>query len=155
MKKAKQNIISKVGDHSADLELEEELKTPIEKPSAKNAEKSPKQRLAFLRDERFKKVCGLVLLSGSVFMLFAFGSFVFNWQVDQNIAKGMRWSVFVQADNETAVNMLGKLGAWVAYVFLYKGFGIASFAFVLVFALLGIKLLTDTTPLPIFKTIRY
>jgi S-DNA-T family DNA segregation ATPase FtsK/SpoIIIE len=88
-------------------------------------------------------------------MAFAFGSFIFSWQYDQNIAKGLGWNVFLQNDPDAAENILGKLGAWVAYIFMYKGFGIASFAFVLIFGLIGIELLTDTTPLPIGKTIRY
>ncbi len=154
MKKAKQNIISTVGNEPKDFEREE----PIEKPKSKGAKNNsePTQgKLAFLKDERFLKITGLVFLLTAVFMAFAFGSFLFSWQYDQNIAKGLGWDVFLQNDPDAAENILGKLGAWVAYVFMYKGFGISSFAFVLIFGLIGIKLLTDTTPLPILKTIRY
>ncbi|TAE90563.1 MAG: DNA translocase FtsK [Bacteroidetes bacterium] len=134
--------------------MEEELK-PTPQKTEKQKVEAPKGRLAFLKDERFLKVTGLVLLVSAVFMAFAFGSFIFSWQVDQNIAKGMRWDVFVANDSEIAENILGKLGALIAYFFVYKGFGLSSFAFVLVLSLLGIKLLTDTTPLPILRTIRY
>ncbi len=154
MKKAKQNTISTVGNEPKELELEEELKPEPQKPEKKK-DSERKGKLAFLQDERFLKTSGLVLLVTAVFMAFAFGSFIFSWQVDQNIAKGMRWDVFVQNDAEVAENILGKLGALIAYVFIYKGFGLASFAFVLILGLLGIKLLTDTTPLPILRTIRY
>jgi DNA segregation ATPase FtsK/SpoIIIE, S-DNA-T family len=154
MRKPKQNIISTVGNEPADFEQEEPV---VEKPKkGKKGDAVPVSgRLAFLKDERFLKICGLGLLSAAVFMAFAFGSFVFSWQYDQNLAKGMSWNVFLQNDPDAAENILGKLGAWTAYVFMYKGFGIASFAFVLIFGLVGIKLLTDTTPLPILRTVRY
>ena len=154
MKKAKQNIISTVGSEPKDFEREEPVEKPKSKAAKKNSE-STQGKLAFLKDERFLKITGLVFLLTSVFMAFAFGSFLFSWQYDQNIAKGLGWDVFLQNDPDAAENILGKLGAWVAYVFMYKGFGISSFAFVLIFGLIGIKLLTDTTPLPILKTIRY
>lgn len=154
MKKAKQNIISTVSSESKDFEREEPIEIPVSRGTKKKAE-SASVKLTFLKDERFLKITGLVFLLTSVFMAFAFGSFIFSWQYDQNIAKGLGWNVFLQNDPDAAENILGKLGAWVAYIFMYKGFGIASFAFVLIFGLIGIELLTDTTPLPIGKTIRY
>ena len=154
MKKAKQNIISTVSSEPKDFEREEPIEIPVSKGTKKKAE-SASVKLTFLKDERFLKITGLVFLLTSVFMAFAFGSFIFSWQYDQNIAKGLGWNVFLQNDPDAAENILGKLGAWVAYIFMYKGFGIASFAFVLIFGLIGIELLTDTTPLPIGKTIRY
>jgi S-DNA-T family DNA segregation ATPase FtsK/SpoIIIE len=154
MKKAKQNIISTVSSEPKDFEREEPIEKPVSKGAKKNVE-PVSGKLAFLKDERFLKITGLVFLLSSVFMAFAFGSFLFSWQYDQNIAKGLGWDVFLQNDPDAAENILGKLGAWVAYVFMYKGFGIASFAFVLIFGLIGIKLLTDTTPLPIGKTVRF
>ena len=158
MRRPKQNIISTVDSEPKDFEREEPV---VEKPKkgAKAAEKKEHtertSKLAFLKDERFLKVTGLIFLLSSVFMGFAFGSFIFSWEYDQDIAKGLSWDVFLQNDPDAAENILGKLGAWVAYAVMYKGFGLASFAFVLIAALVGIKLLTDTTPLPIFKTIRY
>lgn len=154
MKKAKQNIISPVGNEPKDFEKEEVVTPKPEKGKKINAE-PVSGKLAFLKDERFLKISGLVLLSVAVFMAFAFGSFLFSWQYDQSIAKGMSWDVFLQSDPDAADNILGKLGAWVAYVFMFKGFGLAAFAFVLIFGLVGIKMLTDTTPLPIMKTVRY
>ena len=50
---------------------------------------------------------------------------------------------------------MGKLGAWLGFVFFYKGFGVASFAFCIIFFSLGIYLLTKLQPIPIFKTLRY
>ncbi len=154
MKKAKQNIISTVTNEPKDFEREEPVAAPAKKGGKKVAEPIA-NKFSFLKDERFIKISGLVFILLATFLGFAFGSFIFSWQYDQNIAKSISWDVFLQSDPDTAENILGKLGAWAAYVFMYKGFGIASFAFVLIFGLVGIKLLTDTTPLPIGKTIRF
>lgn len=155
MKKAKQNIISTIGSEPKDFEREEPVVEPKTPKGKQKPENTVTGKLAFLKDERFHKISGLVFLLTAVFMGFAFGSFIFTWEYDQNIARGMNWDVFLESDPDAAENMLGKLGAWVAYMFMYKGFGLASFAFVLIFGLVGIKLLTDTTPLPIMKTVRY
>lgn len=154
MKKSKQNIISTIDESTKDFEREEPV---IEKPKkgTQNSENALGGKLQLLKDERFLKVTGLVFLLFAAFMGFAFGSFIFNWQYDQDLAKGLSWDVFLQNDPDAAENMLGKLGAWVAYTMMYKGFGLSSFAFVLILGLIGIKLITDTTPLPILKTIRF
>jgi S-DNA-T family DNA segregation ATPase FtsK/SpoIIIE len=153
MKKSKPNIISTVGNEPKDFEQEEKPAKKAEK--SKEPASSATGRLAFLKDERFHKISGLVLLLFSVFLAFSFGSFLFTWQQDQSLAKGMSWDLFLENTPDAAENILGKLGAWLGYMFMYKGFGLASFAFVLIFGLTGIKLLTDTTPLPILKTIQY
>lgn len=149
MKKPKQNIISAV-DETKDFEKE----VPVKEPKKKGPE-AKESKLRFLKDERFLKITGLVFLLSSLFMLVAFASFLSTWEYDQSMVKEMSWDVFTQTSPDTADNLLGALGAWVAYVFMYKGFGIASFAFVLIFAAIGIKLLTDTEPIPIGRTLRY
>lgn len=158
MRKTKQNTISIIDKEPKDFEKEEVQSDTSIKGSKQNTDASKtdfRSRFAFLKDERFLKTSGLVFLLLSVFMAFAFGSFIFSWQDDQNIVKGLNWGVFLESDPDAAQNILGKLGAWVAYIFLYKGFGLSSYAFVLIFALVGLKLLIDTTPLPILQTVRY
>jgi S-DNA-T family DNA segregation ATPase FtsK/SpoIIIE len=63
--------------------------------------------------------------------------------------------MFTQIDPEIAENILGKLGAWLGYVFVYRGFGISSFAFSIIFLSLGIYLVAKHQPIPIIKTLRY
>jgi hypothetical protein len=93
MKKAKQNIISTVSNEPKDFEREEPIEIPVSKGTKKKAE-PVSGKLTLLKDERFVKITGLVFLLTSVFMAFAFGSFLFSWQYDQNIAKGLGWMCF-------------------------------------------------------------
>jgi S-DNA-T family DNA segregation ATPase FtsK/SpoIIIE len=95
------------------------------------------------------------MLLFSIFLLVAGFSFLFTWQADQSLVKNMTFGFFQLTDDAIAQNALGKLGAWIGFVFFYKGFGIASFAFCIIFFSLGIYLLTKLQPIPIFKTLRY
>jgi S-DNA-T family DNA segregation ATPase FtsK/SpoIIIE len=146
MKKAKQNKISTV-DETRDFEKEEPVKA---KPAPKG-----KGKLAFLKDERFHKTLGLICILGSVYLLIALVSFLATWQADQSMVLNLGWDMFLETDPDAAENWLGKIGAWVGYVFVYKGFGIASLLFSVCAVAIGIRLLTQTEPIPIGKTLRY
>ncbi|MBJ7428783.1 MAG: DNA translocase FtsK, partial [Bacteroidia bacterium] len=89
------------------------------------------------------------------FLLIAGFSFLLTWQTDQSLVKSMTFGFFQLTDQQNAQNALGIFGAWLGFVFFYKGFGIASFAFCLIFIAIGIYLLTKLQPIPIFKTLRY
>ncbi|MES2654609.1 MAG: DNA translocase FtsK [Bacteroidota bacterium] len=132
---------------------EPEVEAPKEAP--KKGAKGSFKPFKFLADERFIKSLGIGLLLFAVFLAIAGFSFLLTWQADQSLVKDMSFGLF-QLDNElSAQNALGKLGAWLGFVFFYKGFGVASFAFCLIFMAVGIFLLTKLQPIPIFKTLRY
>jgi len=86
------------------------------------------------KQQRF--VIGCLLILFSIALLVAFISFYVNgqWQLDQ--------SAVSQLDDRTEVvqNWLGKFGAYLADLIVYKGFGIASFIFVRLFFLTGMFL---------------
>jgi S-DNA-T family DNA segregation ATPase FtsK/SpoIIIE len=157
-KKAKENklVFGDVKEFpDKDVELEEK---PVRKKS--KAEKAADQAertkyLKFLADERFLKSLGIVLVFFSLFLFISSLSFFSTWESDQSLVKGITWGIFSQEAPQLADNALGILGAWLSYVFIYKGFGIASFAFVLIFFLLGVLLLTNLQPIPLVKTLRY
>ncbi len=132
---------------------EPEVEAPKEAP--KKGAKGSFKPFKFVTDERFIKSLGIGLLLFAVFLAIAGFSFLLTWQADQSLVKDMSFGLF-QLDNEqSAQNALGKLGAWLGFVFFYKGFGVASFAFCLIFMAVGIFLLTKLQPIPIFKTLRY
>jgi S-DNA-T family DNA segregation ATPase FtsK/SpoIIIE len=56
---------------------------------------------------------------------------------------------------DAAQNWLGIGGAWISHGMIYNGFGIASYAFALLFFLIGVKLFSGTSLLPIGKTFAY
>ena len=147
MKKTKQNKISTVGDVQPDFEEKEILEEP-QQPKSKG-------RFAFLQDERLHKILGLVFALGASFMLVAFTSFLFSWEKDQSLIGNLSWDMFNQIDTDAADNLLGKLGAWIAYVCMYKGFGIAAYSFVIIAIAIAIKLLTSFEPIKIVKTLKY
>ncbi|MBF4516144.1 DNA translocase FtsK [Flavobacterium sp. ANB] len=86
------------------------------------------------KQQRFVLGCLLVLFS--IALLVAFISFYVNgqWQLDQ--------SAVSQLDDRSEVvqNWLGKFGAFLADLIVYKGFGIASFILVRLFFLTGMFL---------------
>ena len=132
-----------------------EPEEPEAKQSKKPDNKGSLKLFAFLYDERFLKSLGITLVLFALFLLVAGFSFLFTWQADQSLVKNMTFGFFQLADDSLAQNALGKLGAWLGFVFFYKGFGVASFAFCIIFFSLGIYLLTKLQPIPIFKTLRY
>lgn len=132
-----------------------EPEEPKEKPSKKSNDKGTLKLFSFLYDERFLKSLGIAMILFALFLLIAGFSFLFTWQADQSLVKNMSFGLFQLADDTLAQNALGKLGAWLGFVFFYKGFGIASFAFCIIFFSVGIYLLTKLEPIPIFKTLKY
>jgi len=86
------------------------------------------------KQQRFVMGCLLILFS--IALLVAFISFYVNgqWQLDQ--------SAVSQLDDRSEVvqNWLGKFGAYLADLIVYRGFGIASFVLVRLFFLTGMFL---------------
>ncbi|MFA6260496.1 MAG: DNA translocase FtsK [Bacteroidia bacterium] len=147
MKPKKQNTIRTLDDTDTPI-VDFEPEKPVKKEPRKG-------RFAFLFDERLHKTAGLLLILLSLYTLFAIASFLFTWDEDQSLVLNLNWNMFLQVDPDAAQNILGKTGAWVGYELVYKGFGIASVLISLFLAALGIKLLTQTEPIPIGKTFRY
>ena len=83
--------------------------------------------------KQHKIVLGSLLILFSVALLLAFISFYIYGQADQSALGTLSRSESVQ-------NWLGKFGAFLADLIVYKGFGIASFLFVRLFFLTGLFL---------------
>ena len=100
-----------------------------DKNSAKNKEaktvKSKQRRLIF----------GGFLVFFALFLIFAFTSFFFSWQADQSL-----WADLTNRE-EIADNLGSKIGAYLSYLLMYKGFGIATFIAVWLIFLSGLKYL--------------
>ena len=83
--------------------------------------------------KQHKIVLGSLLVLFSVALLLAFISFYIYGQADQS-------ALGTLSRSETVQNWLGKFGAFLADLIVYKGFGIASFLFVRLFFLTGLFL---------------
>ncbi|OYU97070.1 MAG: cell division protein FtsK [Bacteroidetes bacterium B1(2017)] len=152
-KKAKENklIFGDAEEFPEKDQLKEEKRTP-KKEKEKNTSRT---YLKFLADERFLKSMGILFVLLSLFLLLSALSFFSTWESDQSLVRSISFGMLAETQTTLADNILGTLGAWLSYVFIYKGFGIASFAFVLIFFLLGVLLITKLQPISISKTLRY
>ncbi|MDZ4667073.1 MAG: DNA translocase FtsK [bacterium] len=152
-KKAKENkLIFGNVEEFPEKEVTAETKGKTKKEAAKS---DKKKYFKFLADERFLKSAGIFFVFFSLFLFVSCLSFFSVWESDQSLVRSISWGMLSETQPNLAENLLGIMGAWLSYVFIYKGFGIASFAFVLLFFLLGILLLTNLQPISISKTLRY
>nr|WP_315201580.1 DNA translocase FtsK [uncultured Flavobacterium sp.] len=82
-------------------------------------------------------VLGALLVLFSVALLVAFVSFFIYGQIDQSAVSELT------DRKEVVQNWLGKFGAYLADLIIYRGFGVASFLFVRLFFLTGMYLVLD------------
>ncbi len=95
------------------------------------------QFMTVYANERTQKILGLVLILLSAYLSIAFVSYFSSWEVDQDKVLGNSTDLFLP---ETRVkNWLGKFGALVSHLFMYKSFGVSSFILVPVVFLYGLQ----------------
>lgn len=119
--------------------------------SKANGKTALKERIsrsfAFIQNERFQKVFGLTLLLFGVYLVIAFTSFAFTWEVDQDKVLGDLFSSDVKVEN-----WLGKFGAYISYVFIYKWFGVSSYIFAFLAFVTGLRITFNLQLLNLNKT---
>ncbi|SHK80975.1 FtsK/SpoIIIE family DNA translocase [Hymenobacter psychrotolerans] len=93
----------------------------------------------FLRDRRFQLFLGFFFLLGSLYLTFAFFSFLFTGHADQSVVEGLDQTPVKEAGRQSG-NWLGLLGAMAAQALIYKGFGVAAFALIPIVFFLGYKI---------------
>ncbi len=110
----------------------------------------------FMRSKRLRKTVGLFFILLSVFLLLSFISYLFSWKADDDLLNGrvFNWDLLVDS-SIVADNMMGRLGAITAHLFIKKWFGISSFLFILMFFIAGFRWLFSHSLLPGWKTLRY
>ncbi len=102
----------------------------------KKNDKQEGTKRSFKISKQQKFVLGCLLVLFSIALLVAFISFYVNgqWQNDQSVVNQLG------DRTEAAENWLGKFGAYLADLIIYRGFGLASFIFVRLFFLTGMFL---------------
>jgi len=103
----------------------------------KKSESESKGIKAWEFTKQHKIVLGSLLVLFSIALLVAFVSFFIYGQIDQSAVSELT------DRKEEVQNWLGKFGAYLADLFVYRGFGIASFLFVRLFFLTGMYLVLD------------
>lgn len=98
----------------------------------KQTDKKPKNQSD--KSKQRKLIFGIVLIGISLFLIITFVSYFFTWQTDQSI-----WSE-VGNRQEKANNLTSKIGAYLGYIFIYKGFGLATLIPISLLFLSGLKI---------------
>ncbi len=107
-----------------------------------------------VKDERTTKIAGASSLLFALFLFIAFTSYLFTWQEDQD--KVHQFGIKIFATNDVVIhNLLGVLGAYVAHIFIFNGFGLASYLFCTFFFVLGINLLFGKRIFSLIRNLRY
>jgi DNA segregation ATPase FtsK/SpoIIIE, S-DNA-T family len=109
------------------------------------------------KDQRYRRVFGLLLLIIAFYLFLAFTSYLLNWTEDDSYLedRAFKFWLLLFDGSVVAKNMMGRLGALTAHLFIKKWFGISSFLFTLIIFLSGMWLMMRKSILPIGKTIRY
>ncbi|MEM7104536.1 MAG: DNA translocase FtsK [Bacteroidota bacterium] len=94
-----------------------------------------------MKDERFPKIFGVLLVLFAIYLFIAFTSYLFTWKIDQNEVLNSS-TVNILFGNEIEItNWLGRLGALVSHFFFYELFGLPSYIFVFLFAITGVSMM--------------
>ena len=142
---------------------------PRQSSKSERERKSPKKESSLpfnIGESRVIKIVGLFSLLLALYFFVAFTSYLFTWQDDQSYvsaANGGWHNLFKTTQelmengvkNPVVQNWLGKFGALLSNQFIFEWFGIASFLFVLVFFIIGYRLLFKVRLFSIGKTLAY
>ena len=107
-----------------------------------------------LKDERTHKIAGAVLLLIALLLFFAFTSYLFTWEEDQDKVLGTGSSLF-WGTNVQVSNLLGTLGAFLSHFFIFRGFGVASYFICSFFFVIGMNLFFGKKIFSVIKNIKY
>lgn len=134
--------------------------TPKNKPGKTNSAplKQDKEESidwrALARDERTRKIAGTVSILVSIFLFIAFISYFFTWKEDNSqVSSG---GISVLFDNGVKVNnLLGRLGAYLSNLFVWKGFGVAALLICTFFFVVGVNMLFSRKVFSITRNLKY
>lgn len=104
--------------------------------------------------KRFKTILGIAMVLFSFFTFLSCFSYFFTWKADQDRVLDTSLFPFLFDGNPQPVeNWLGKFGAWMSHLFMYRWFGISSFAISFIIFLIGFKWTLNILLLPIRRSI--
>ncbi|MFT3678753.1 MAG: DNA translocase FtsK [Ferruginibacter sp.] len=138
--------------------MSRKVKTPKPKASDKEVLKSeaePKVEVKqLLKDERTHKITGTIFLLVAFLLFIAFTSYLFTWEEDQDKVLNTGSSLFWGGDAKVN-NLLGTLGAYLSHLFIYRGFGVASYLICSFFFVTGVNLFFGKKIFSISRNLKY
>ncbi len=123
-------------------------------PKKKSKKNFIKSLISFFKDARVHKTLGLFLCLFSVFLLISFISYFFTYKTDQSFIESCSFRSFLFDEYEIN-NWMGRLGAFFSHIFIKSWFGLASFIFILLFFITGLKIFININLLPLQKTYKH
>jgi DNA segregation ATPase FtsK/SpoIIIE, S-DNA-T family len=140
--------------------INETIVTKKEKPvkAEKPGKKTKNKNVNKNKKKRDFRVLGLFFIIFAGYLLLALVSYFISWKVDYNYTNNVitNFSFDYLFHNKLPVeNLMGKIGALIAYLLITFSFGAASFIFVAILIITGIKLLVKVTIFPFWKTLKY
>ncbi|MFN8414960.1 MAG: DNA translocase FtsK 4TM domain-containing protein [Cytophagaceae bacterium] len=112
-----------------------------------------KNIFAFVKDRRFHLVSGIFIMLFSLSLIIAFTSYLFTGTNDQSVVEAL-WDSSIQESGKEIYNVLGIVGAFCSYWFMYRWFGIAAYLLIPYFFLLGFRIVYLATPVSLYKLAR-
>jgi len=98
---------------------------------------------------RVIKICGILMAVFTVFSLVAIVSYLFTWKTDQSLLNDPQ---MMDASIKVS-NAAGKIGYQWSHLLVARWFGLGAFAFVLVLAILSVRMLLGTRPFSVIKAV--
>ena len=95
-----------------------------------------KSVVGFFKDDRFRYAMGIIFLLLALFLTLSLVSYLINWKTDQDF----EWAKVFSGPEIKVENSGGKMGAWVSNLLINKWFGIASFLFPVILAIVLVPL---------------
>lgn len=105
-------------------------------------------------DERVHKITGFFLVLVAVFLGIAFISYAGTWQQDQDKVFKAGGNFLFDEDIKVD-NRLGRLGAWISHLFIWKGFGLASFFLCMLPFTVGVNLIFKKRIFRVWRNVFY
>jgi DNA segregation ATPase FtsK/SpoIIIE, S-DNA-T family len=118
---------------------------------AKNQPKNDTQKVAekeqpdenkksFLKDRKFHLGIGIFLVFFSLYLVFAFTSYLFTGDADQSIISSTNDESMIDTA-KASKNWVGLVGSTISNFFIFSLFGIASYLFIPIFFLIGYRII--------------
>ena len=149
MNKRRGNFVIK--KEAGKTKTEKKKKTSKGKNTSKTGSSGLSKLKNFVTNEKVHAITGVFLLLFTLFLLFSFVSFWFSHEADDDIFKPNFWET-LNTENVSPQNKLGILGLYFSFLFIKHWFGFASFGFLLLGFIYGVRLLTKKSILPLIKT---
>lgn len=143
-------MASKANTHKKNRLKNESVEEPPKRKKT-DTKKAP----SWITDGRIRKISGIFLVLLSIYLLFAFSSYIFlyfNWNAD-DIYSNSSFTKILTDDSIVADNWAGRLGAALSLLFIKKGFGVSSFLIILVLFVLGLRMSLQIKVFSLRKTL--